>query len=1230
MTAAVTFLAWVRGGIAAQATGADPLSGPLPARGRVGVGVTVNAWPEIALDAWVHGPGDVTGFDTRQVLRCEPAPDTDSFEPNLFPLVELDRPDLPWLLTPAAPDAQGRLRPWLVLVVVPERLATLRGAGPPHHLGALTCPVRELPDLRESWAWAHAQVAVAAGEDLDDVLATRPERTLSRLVCPRRLVPGERYVACVVPAFGPGRKTGLGLPLSKADEDEAGEAWTYDPAAPDATVTLPVYHSWRFGTGPGGDIEALVRRLTPFRVPAGTGVRDLDVSDPGMGLPRPGPAGAPVVLRLEGMLVGPGTQPSPWAGPERDAFQAALRGLLDGKPGELVPPTYAARYAPARTVDRPRWLWTLSLDPRHRAAAALGTRVVREHQEALVASAWEQAAAVEEANRVLRQGQLAREVTRSLYDRSFVTGLDDERLLQVSAAAHAQLPLPVSLGGSVGGALARRDDVAASVSAAFRRVARPAGPLARRLLPGAPLAAPVRALASGAVRATPELRHVSGLVDLAAVSNREESLAGLTALRVREPVFSWERAGVAAPPAVPLGYAADLLVQAWDYRPEGHGPSRLVVGRSLDFAGRPASWQAVSGAPGGGYAGPAIAAADLDGSGTSDLLVHRTSYSGYWKNTIHTGGYGVYGDATLDADDRLRAARESGGGGSQYGYDIRGLGIAAGDLDGSGRNALVLAWSTGTPPWNAASSAPVGGDLITVGWDVDATGKAAAWSPLVGAGGNAVSVAVAPGWLFVASVRDGRVALSAAHVTSRDVSTWRFRPIAVGGPPTGDRNVSVAIAVADWSGSAWPDLMLLRVEQTGAGTVAKYRLASDVRDGVPTAWGDDAVVPLGGFGTSTRVSIAVADLDSERMKARAALAASFRSAAAATQTVLGRMGAAAAVQGPPPVGVTALASTVRAAVDPDVTVTSRVAARVETPAPPPGGDPLRPLVVAPVFGQPMYEPLRDLDQERLLPGASAVPYDAVTLVATNPRAIEAYLAGLNTEMARELLWRGFPADAGATYFRRFWDTLDANGLPVADADPLSLWDPERDLGANLTGGGGAKLLLLVRGELIRRLRDVAVYAVPGVAGADGVRRPDFTRPERPLFRGTLHPDVVFFGFPFDEAAASGRAGGHGRYFVFQEHPTAPRFGLNEPPKAPTYGTAAVTAWDELDWANAVADGAAYAALRHLPLAGIAAGTSLPETAGGPAYAWARNSAHMAHVTYQAPVQVAVHASDMLP
>ena len=121
-------------------------------------------------------------------------------------------------------DAAGKLRPWLCLVVVRKQEGvTLRVDRtlplPVLDIVAPAQPERELPDLSESWAWAHAQVTAASGTKVREAaLAGDPALTVSRLLCPRRLDPLTEYLACVVPAFELGWKAGLGWPIKPADE----------------------------------------------------------------------------------------------------------------------------------------------------------------------------------------------------------------------------------------------------------------------------------------------------------------------------------------------------------------------------------------------------------------------------------------------------------------------------------------------------------------------------------------------------------------------------------------------------------------------------------------------------------------------------------------------------------------------------------------------------------------------------------------------------------------------------------------------------------------------------------------------------------------------------------------------------------------------------------------------------------------------------------------------------
>jgi hypothetical protein len=522
-----TFLPYVRRGSAASI----PAPGDTPTnRARLPVDLDVTGGG-LSVDLTLYGPGDATGIDVRQVVRTDPEPHTTEFEPNYFPTVEFDHPDFPWLLTPVGPTG-SHLSPWLVLVVVREADATL-GPGPVESLPVLEAPRAQLPDLSESWAWAHAQVVTeGAPPNVGARLAADDRRVTSRLVCPRRLDPETSYVACLVPAFDAGRRAGLG---EAVPEGSLSPAWTGGPDA-DGSVRLPVYYHWEFGTGKAGDFEALVRRLTPVRFPPDIGGRDVDVTSlyDELGLdeePTPGPE----TVRVEGAIRAAGReQPTTPEGP----FKRALRDVVDapaaleaagdiladdversdeereaavreavaarvdlrsryadvldevvsaantlsrrGNPLVVGPPLYGGFQSDERVVPpdgtRPKWLGELNLDPRYRAIGNYGTRVVRREQESLMASAWEQVDELRTVNAAFRRGQFARTLARELYERD-VSRLTPESLFSFTGPMHPRVRGPGP--ETVRTLVASSALPGATFTGEFRRLARPDGPIGR-------------------------------------------------------------------------------------------------------------------------------------------------------------------------------------------------------------------------------------------------------------------------------------------------------------------------------------------------------------------------------------------------------------------------------------------------------------------------------------------------------------------------------------------------------------------------------------------------------------------------------------------------------------------------------------------------------------------------------------------------------------------------------
>jgi hypothetical protein len=459
-TANYVFLPWVRQGAASGIQTPDSLSANQGGVVLVPVKLRINDTDDIDRQVRLYGPGDVTGIDPQQVIRTEPRHLATGFEPNYFPAIEFDRPDFPWLFTPAQANPTGKLRPWLCLVIVRKQagvaLRTDRNLSVSIlEISAPARPGQELPDLSESWAWAHAQVTGASKDSLKaSSLTGDPALTLSRLLCPRRLDPLTEYLACVVPTFDLGRKAGLGLPILPADEQKLQPAWVSGVQSP-SQVTLPVYFHWEFRTGAGGDFEELVQRLRARPLSDQVGKRPINISQPGFNITPTLPSGT--TLQMEGALRIPMPSPSvpnlppvDWPNGTQPLFQTALKPILDapsqivleGNDPLLAPPIYGSWLAARHTVNVPpaaqTWLDELNLDPRHRAIAALGTQVVQTQQEQLMASAWEQLGEIDRINQVKRQAQLARAVN-GIYFTRHLSQFSAEALLKVVAPAQSRV-----------------------------------------------------------------------------------------------------------------------------------------------------------------------------------------------------------------------------------------------------------------------------------------------------------------------------------------------------------------------------------------------------------------------------------------------------------------------------------------------------------------------------------------------------------------------------------------------------------------------------------------------------------------------------------------------------------------------------------------------------------------------------------------------------------------------
>jgi hypothetical protein len=494
------FLPWVRSGAVAGLT--TPFSTDLPCRGTLEVSVQVvgegdaipagpdgNPLPRTVAKLDVLGPGDVRGIDPRQVIRVFPADGTADAETTCLAHVEFDRPDFPWLFTPAAPAAD-KLWPWLSLICVEGEPGLVVPGSP---LPTITAPAAELQQLVDPWAWAHAQVlGPAEGEQAPSVADQLGPGwagvNLSRILCPRRLEAGRPYVACLVPTFAAGVAAGLGRPV------DTGAKLTPAWDGSDPNPTLPVYYWWSFRTSAAaGDFEYLARRLCPRAAPAALGRRRLDVTQPGRGIDELQPDDPAAIALVEGALQSPAAAEATdtWPPAQHDELRALVNAPADlaaedpeHPPEDLyvAPPLYGRWYAARDRIPAAAdgdWFAELNSDVARRVVAGYGTRVVQALQESLMAAAWDQFGALQRTNEELARAQLAQQVASRLHVRH-VKPVTAGRLLQISRPVHRRLLQQPD--ETLSAAIAASSLPPAALDASFRKLTGSRGPVARLAL----------------------------------------------------------------------------------------------------------------------------------------------------------------------------------------------------------------------------------------------------------------------------------------------------------------------------------------------------------------------------------------------------------------------------------------------------------------------------------------------------------------------------------------------------------------------------------------------------------------------------------------------------------------------------------------------------------------------------------------------------------------------------
>jgi hypothetical protein len=1123
------FLPWVRRGLAVALDVPDNLGvgAPLAARGSAHVGVTLAAPHDgtaiAPLPMRLHGPGDVIGIDQRLVVRTDPKPHATNFEPNYLPIVDFDPPDFPWMLTPAKAQDDRRLRPWLVLVVLEVKKTGLPRLVP----GGLLPSIRikgadvasELPDLADSWSWAHAQLVNENAAQIQSDLQSKPNSNISRLVCPRRLKELTDYVACVVPAFEPGRRRGLGL--VPAEDDVAmttlAPAWNKNVAT---DVVLPVYYHWEFSTSPKGDFESLCRRLRTPGSYKGTPVEQqlaavgtipmsvdnlLNGSTPGLVTTMEGalvpikykPGKPPPAVQAESLEIIVNTPQDQVANPVGNGATNA-----EGRRIEVKPPMYGGWHAQQHQVFRSgvgpasapklgkHWLADLNLNPRYRGAAGYGAEVVRKYQEDYVDACWEQIGEILDAEMKFNLTRLAIEALGALKKKHY-DALPPERILQVFGPA---LPRIEALGtaaqtyringqvASLGGRLSRSSMPVALVDTAMRRVASPANRSLR-----------MAARLNGAVAKLPAT--LTSYVTTMAKASKKPAAFSVNAFMpdgiIDTKIFD----------GVDLKGPATAFI---DLSSIGLSGGRFTIGDVT---------QAISRAK--------VAQRELASKGVPELKIREGQHLGVFTD-LHVERFGVLAanSPTVKSSDWLIVASQV--------ESLGERGIEGFLIESNTSTALLQVHSMRLDSRSGQFTVDqVTGRFNAARRSLPLTEKGVARAAVAGTQVGKVSIGPAREFntagLFTALPPNALTTAAGVPVQTFTLNpSYEFEHVGTPGRVPTVVSITIPPAIRDQE--------------------VLNRFASATR-GVQATWGDAFV--------AKRVEVQVIDFP------LAQVATVLRARTDPALTL--------------PVRLASTVSVAQLAVDNASAHVSAFLPKKATLGHVFMIPKLFDRVMAwPHLRNPFYRDLAEYDKNAFMPGVDDLPQDLIMLVQVNQYFIDAVMAGANFEMNRELLWRGFPTDLRGTPFQRFWGRkqylFPLIEVLLNDMEPMHQWRKEplgKRTDENMVDPN--RIALLVRGQLLRRYPNTAVYAWKKrtTPAADPATDPtqlmkdangnplNADAIQTPVFSGFISPDITFFGFDIDKEDVAKWC------FVLEEQMSEPRFGFDVPvtPPGQPQGTA---------------------------------------------------------------------------
>lgn len=1199
------FIPWVRRGLAGNKLILDEKS----PRARIDASLKVRVIkkdsmeeiqpiPQIPQSIYLYGPGDILGFDPRIVVRTEPQPDVSNFEYNYFPAIEFADPDFPWRFTPDNPEIEtGKLQPWITLVVL---VAESSGGdvvkefeegipNSPNLPGCICVDPGVLPDLQCAWRWAHVQVTtgnVLSGvevkrdeqpDQLEDLLkemiANTPERAISRLLCARRLRPNVRYAAFVMPTFRSGLRAALGLDLD-SNAGALDPAWsaqmlpTTGEACTSGKLKLPYYYRWEFRTGELADFEYLVRLLEPRKL-SGIGIRNIDCSKPGFGTHGVNRDGENGFLGMEGALMAEDTEPTPWGmdNQQSEELRGDIADLINGRLGTgtvLVSDVTIKAVPGSSSVE-------LSWNSSSETTARIDYGLLPSYcfSERLRVS--------QKSHKIALKGLLP----GRLYYFRITTQTADGAFVELPGSFTIPI-LPC---------------VTPAIYGRWHRAVDRVDPVAKSWI--------------HELNLDPRHRAAAGL-GAEVIRLRDESLMAA----------AWDQLG-------PIQTVNDGLRLAQFGREVSKPLYRRIKALPIDRAIQ--------------FMVPAMRRIIVQDPDTQNAFTAT--------HCLHTQS--LISSALVDPSFRRLM--------NPFGPVLSRQRLFQKQPESSLDQSLLSRAAMGDPSLETASPTPVGTmrpfhiagivkNALPPAPKMDIEFVTPSLDYVPRSMNTRLSIHIRNSGKVPLTVKEIVLVESFNNEISLEMPDTPFT-IPIGhsaklklilSPSAGQQIIKEKVKLIIETDD--PDDPLQEISVAGIGGVRDSVRWVVKKSSLQPAQ-DPALKFADGRITSQDIEGALADNPFAGMSGIPDPQTMADSVASTLDWLNSSPSGEARPSERSATFLPSVKDQVVTALNPETTLVERsrkrlhlnseLAQRFDHEA---SGDRLDPIMWAPEFSSAMYEPLKGLSHDSLLPGVEKISQNTIGILYVNRRFIESYLCGLNHEFASELLWRGFPTDQRGSYFRQFWDVskyipnpaqlsevlqrwlekpdsqlsvaygskelscllegwLESNNHKsinelspdeknqiinrhrdevhdvsnftdeqrttlveflvqcecldemLKDISPLTQWQ-NNNLGENRSGIAAAhgsdepNLVLVIRGELLRRYPDASIYAIDSDKLGDA-QHGDMHSAIRPVFEATLPPDLTFCGFPFTKSEAIGNGTTSQKYFVIEEHLSHTHFGLDE-------------------------------------------------------------------------------------